>query len=201
MPRPLQNRVTPDGTIEAHPARGLWMGNRGGRFHRPDQSLGRRRHASRAWIYCVLSFKERQRQVMGQGYTELFFLDEATALAAGHRPCFECQRTRADSFATLWAGGPPRARADAMDRVLHPARQGPVWRAMPGALPDGTMVEWQGTPHLLHARHLLRWGHSGYETAVSLPKMEVEVLTPAPIVRVIAAGFSVSIHPSAAALF
>ncbi|MEO1001299.1 MAG: hypothetical protein AAFW69_11970, partial [Pseudomonadota bacterium] len=102
---PLQNRVTPFGEIEADPARGLWLGNRGGRFHRDDRTLGRRRHASRAWIYCVLNFKGRRRAVMGPGYTELFFLDEPTALAAGHRPCFECQRARAIAFAEAWGAG------------------------------------------------------------------------------------------------
>src|SRR5262249_48070514 len=101
---PLQNRVTPEGDIIATPHRGLMMGNRGGVVHLPDPTPGTRRWASRQWIACVLQFKGRQREVMQpNGYTELFFLDEATALAAGHRPCFECRRGEAEHFAELWA--------------------------------------------------------------------------------------------------
>src|SRR5262245_10377094 len=123
---PLQNRVTPTGEIIADPARGTLMGNRGGPLHRPDQTLGARRWVSKAWICCRLEFKGRRRQVMSPGkYTELFFLDEATALAAGHRPCFECRRAEAEQFARLWAkvhGAHDRARAGDMDRVLHAER-------------------------------------------------------------------------------
>src|SRR5262245_54438786 len=100
---PLQNRVDPFGELAADPARGTLFGNRGGRFHHDDRTLGRRRWASRCWICCRLQFKGRQRNVWGRSYTELFFLDEVTALAAGHRPCFECRRQDADLFASLWA--------------------------------------------------------------------------------------------------
>ena len=104
---PLQNRVTPEGDIIATPARGTMMGNRGGAFHTPEQTLGPRRWRTKAWICCVLEFKGRHRAVMQPNrYTELFFLDEATALAAGHRPCFECRRRDALRFAEAW-----RARA------------------------------------------------------------------------------------------
>ena len=104
---PLQNRVTPEGEIIATPHRGLLMGNRGGAFHLPDQTLGPRRWATRQWIACVLEFKGRHREVMRPNrYTELFFLDEATALAAGHRPCFECRRSDAERFAELLARAP-----------------------------------------------------------------------------------------------
>lgn len=93
---PLPNRVDPFGAIAAVPERGLFLGNRGGRFHRDDRTIGPRPWASRQWICCVLSFKGRRRTpLMGRGYTELFFLDEVTALAAGHRPCFYCRRERA----------------------------------------------------------------------------------------------------------
>ena len=101
-PSPLQNRVAPDGSLHAVPERGLLMGNRGGRLHRPDGTLGRARWRSRAWIACLTEFRGRHRAVMGDGYTELFFLDEATALAAGHRPCFECRRAAARAFAAAW---------------------------------------------------------------------------------------------------
>src|SRR3982750_3662131 len=98
----LQNRVDPFGELIATQARGTLFGNRGGRFHRDDRTLGKRRWASRQWICCVLAFKGRHRAVWGRGYTELFFLDEVTALAAGHRPCFECRRTAARTFAACW---------------------------------------------------------------------------------------------------
>ena len=98
----LQNRVTPFGELIATPARGLMFGNRGGRFHRDDQTLGLRRWASRHWICCDLHYKGHHHEPMGKGYTSLFFLDEVTALAAGHRPCFYCRH--ADARAT----GPAR---------------------------------------------------------------------------------------------
>src|SRR5262249_5883937 len=100
---PLQNRVTPFGALVATSARGTIYGNRGGRFHRDDRTLGTRRWASRQWICCVLSFKGRRHEVWGRRYTALFFVDEVTALAAGHRPCFECRRAAATAFAEGWA--------------------------------------------------------------------------------------------------
>src|SRR6185369_9702157 len=120
----LQNRVDPFGELIATPARGMFFGNRGGRFHRDDRTLGQRRWASRQWICCVLDFKGRRHDVWGQGFTDLFFLDEVTALAAGHRPCFECRRADAKEFAEKWAegkgGGIPRAPE--MDVVLQSER-------------------------------------------------------------------------------
>ena len=100
---PLQNRVNPYGEILAHPARGTMMGNRGGKFHRDDQTLGRRRWASRHWICCDLHWKSHHHEPMGKGYTSLFFLDEVTALSAGHRPCFYCRRKDAQLFLSLAA--------------------------------------------------------------------------------------------------
>ena len=100
---PLQNRVDPFGELIATPARGLLFGNRGGRFHRDDQTLGTRRWVSRQWICCVLRFKNRRHPVWRDRYTALFFLDEVTAFAAGHRPCFECRRADATLFAEKWA--------------------------------------------------------------------------------------------------
>ena len=114
---PLQNRVTPEGEIIATAARGTMMGNRGGCLHRPDKTLGRRRWVTRQWICCELRFRGRHRVVMTPGqYTELFFLDEATALAAGHRPCFECRwLTRSHLRAD---GRRPRAEPDASPRSI-----------------------------------------------------------------------------------
>src|SRR5271154_4967101 len=122
---PLQNRVSPHGELFASPARGSLFGNRGGRFHTDARTLTARRWASRQWICCVLDFKNRRRNVWGRYYTELFFLDEVTALAAGHRPCFECCRKDANEFAALWQtakklDAPPYAPE--IDEVLHRER-------------------------------------------------------------------------------
>jgi hypothetical protein len=147
---PLPNRVTPFGELIATPARGTLLGNRGGRFHGDGRTLTRRRWASKQWICCELQFKNRHRSVWGDGYTELFFLDEVTGLAAGHRPCFECRRAEAERFARLFSGidansahsrasgnpelGPrfrgdernaaarERISAPMMDRILHAER-------------------------------------------------------------------------------
>jgi len=122
---PLQNRVDPFGELFADHARGRFMGNRGGRFHRDDRTLGTRRFVSRQWICCRLEFNNRHRRVWDDSYTELFFLDEVTALAAGHRPCFECRRRDAERFAECWRQAvklEKRPFADAMDAVLHVER-------------------------------------------------------------------------------
>src|SRR5579863_10770447 len=103
----LQNRVDPFGNLNAVAARGTMFGNRGGRFHTDSKTLTARRWASRQWICCLLDFKGRQRDVWGRFYTELFFLDEVTAFAAGHRPCFECRRQDALRFRQAFSLGPP----------------------------------------------------------------------------------------------
>lgn len=122
MSGPLQNRVTPFGEIVAVSARGTMMGNRGGRLHDDHKRLRRRRWASKAWICCELHFKGWHREVMAprNTYTELFFLDEVTALAAGHRPCFECRRVDARAFAATFQE--PGASAARMDEILHAER-------------------------------------------------------------------------------
>jgi hypothetical protein len=210
---PLQNRVTPAGEIIATPHRGLMMGNRGGCFHRPDQTLKPRRWATRQWIACLLDFKGRRRQLMQPNrYTELFFLDEATALAAGHRPCFECRRAGATRFAELWSKVhrlPKAARATDMDAILHPERTetGGAKRthiAALAGLPDGTFVLHAADgvaprAYLVDAYRLLAWSPGGYETAISRPsKALIEVLTPPSIVAVLSAGYRPMLHPSAA---
>ncbi len=154
---PLQNRVSPDGSLHGVAARGLFMGNRGGRIHDPGtRSLTRRRWASKAWICCVTSFRNRHRIVWGRSYTELFFLDEVSALAAGHRPCFECRRGDAIRFAEAWAHGqgePERARAAAMDISLHGERttsERPMLTPLQAAaLPDGAFVALDNRPFAL----------------------------------------------------
>ncbi|SFH77445.1 hypothetical protein [Albimonas pacifica] len=208
MSSPLANRVDPSGVIQAVPVRGTLMGNRGGRIHLPADPasgegprLGPRRWASRQWICCVLAFKGRRRQVMGAGYTELFFLDEATALAAGHRPCFECRRAEAAAFAEAWARAhalPARPRAPEMDRVLHAQRLGTRLRSPARSLPDGAMVLIDGAPALTLAGALRPWGWEGYAAPRPLPRGEVEILTPPAIVRTLAAGYRPRLHPSLA---
>ena len=204
---PLQNRVTPEGEIVAVAARGLMMGNRGGPLHGEDRLLRRRRWVSRQWICCRLEFNGRRRQVMAPNrYTELFFLDEATALAAGHRPCFECRRQEFLWFATLWnrvLQRQGRATAAEMDDVLHlerldPDGSKPVWRSPLAELPSGAMVRHAGAPHLVMTGWLLPWTHEGYGDALPRPDDgEAEVLTPRLATAVLAAGYCPVLHPSA----
>lgn len=200
---PLQNRVTPFGALIATPARGLLFGNRGGRFHRDDRTLGARRWASRQWICCVLAFKGRQRDVWGAGYTDLFFLDEPTAFAAGHRPCFECRRADATLFAAKWAQAKGGAvpKAPAMDVVLQAERlDGRAKRTYTmrmDDLPDGAFVVVDDAAHAVRGAHLLRWRESGYVEKIARPGGEAVVLTPPSIVGVLAAGYRPQWHPSA----
>jgi hypothetical protein len=207
---PLQNRVTPFGELVAIASRGLFMGNRGGRLHRDDRTLGTRRWLSRQWICCVLEFKGRHRAVWSQGYTELFFLDEPTALAAGHRPCFECRRRDAVTFAASWAAprrqsAPPRAPE--MDRVLHAERlesRGKRRHFLPiDDLPDGAMLTLPGeleSAMALRGESLLRWRPDGYGDARKRPHgIAVDVLTPPGILAVLAQGYRPQWHPSAEA--
>jgi hypothetical protein len=200
---PLQNRVTPSGEIIATPARGTMMGNRGGAFHTPERTLTHRRWKTKAWICCVLQFKGRHRVVMTPNrYTELFFLDEATALAAGHRPCFECRRVDALRFADAWqaANGGKRPSAPEMDKVLHAERMGKVRAANARIrdLPNGTFVTWQGQPHLVLARRLRPWTVEGYARALDVePAERLAVLTPPTIVAALSAGYWPMVHVSA----
>jgi hypothetical protein len=203
---PLQNRVDPFGELIATPARGLFLGNRGGRFHRDDRTVGKRRWASRQWICCVLEFKQRHREVWRDGYTELFFLDEVTALAAGHRPCFECRRRDAKAFAESWASAKGIAvpYAPEMDIVLQGERlDGRAKRthAMPiDALPDGTFLTLKNEPQLpfaLRGSHLLRWSENGYVEKVARPRGVANLLTPPSIVGALGAGYQPQWHPTA----
>jgi hypothetical protein len=203
---PLQNRVDPFGELIATPARGLLFGNRGGRFHRDDQTLGTRRWASRQWICCVLRFKNRRHPVWRDRYTALFFLDEVTAFAAGHRPCFECRRADAKSFAEKWgqAKGVAVPHAPEMDIVLQSERlDGCAKRThdLPiSDLPDGTVFAlpgWPGAAFALRGSNLLRWSEHGYVEKVARPRGVVQVLTPPSIVGVLAAGYPPFWHPTA----
>jgi hypothetical protein len=199
---PLQNRVDPFGELFVIPARGLLMGNRGGRLHDEHRKLTARRWVSRAWICCKLEFNDRHRDVWGDGYSELFFLDEVTALAAGHRPCFECRRKDAENFAALFSGKTRRARAAAMDKVLHAERlDGKAKRShrrMIDTLPDGAMIALRDDVFAVRGKSLLRWTPSGYADATPRPRgITADVLTPPSMLAVLAKGFPPLWHPSA----
>jgi hypothetical protein len=202
---PLQNRVSPFGDLAAVTARGLFMGNRGGRIHTDARTLTARRWASRQWICCVLCFKDRQRDVWGRFYTELFFLDEPTALAAGHRPCFECRRKDAETFAEAWrAARRLRARPSApeMDDVLHAERLNDrakrLHRRDIGALPDAAFVALHGEAFAVRGKLLLHWTPGGYDARRLRPRQgAVDVLTPPAILDVLSAGYKPRWHPSA----
>jgi hypothetical protein len=205
---PLQNRVDPFGELFATPSRGLFLGNRGGRFHSDDQKLTSRRWASRQWICCVLDFKGRQRDVWGRYYTELFFMDEVTALAAGHRPCFECRRKDAEAFAAAWQRAfnlLRRPRADEMDLVLHAERLNGRTkrrhrRSIDG-LPDGAFLVLEEGAWAVRGDSLQLWTPEGYDTSKRRPRgTMVDVLTPPAIMGALAAGYRPRWHPSAEAI-
>ena len=203
---PLRNRVDPFGAIHIHPSRGLFMGNRGGCFHRGDQTLKPRHWASQRWITCALSFRGWHRTMMQPGqYTELFFMDEATALAAGHRPCFMCRRSEAEAFrAAMIAGGAmtPSARAADMDArlsaTLQPVLNGNAARPTvpPATLPDGAMYATGGAAFLVHRQAALQWSFAGYGAPQALHATG-ERLTPAAACAALTGGFTPRLHVSA----
>ena len=201
---PLQNRITPFGNIIAHPARGTLMGNRGGRFHDPEtRTLTSRRWASRQWIICKLEFKQRHRQVMANSYTELFFLDEVTALAAGHRPCFECRRDAAVAFFDAHQKASPakqRPYAADMDKHLHAERLQSIGAPPfdPRSCPDGTVFNYQDDAWALHNGQLLHWTPNGYDQAIPLAEIfSLCPLTPATTIAILAHGYQPVWHSSA----
>ena len=205
MPRP--NRVTPGGELIAVPDRGLLWGNRG-RLHDQDGNLVRY-STGRAWLICVLEFKGRRRQLWAPGrLTELFFLDEATALAAGHRPCGECRIPAYRAFKAAWAAAHPGAElsAPAIDAHLHADRLASpgVRRGYParlGDLPDGAMVDLDGRPWLVRGGQLLAWSVGGYQDrAARPPSAQLMVITPRATVATLAAGYRPILHPTAAAV-
>jgi hypothetical protein len=191
--RPLPNRVDPYGALVAVRARGALMGNRGGRFHRDDGALGSRRWVSERWIACLCAFRGRRREVWGRGYTEVFFLDEPTALAAGHRPCFECRRAEAEAFRRAFDES-GRTSAAAIDRRLHRERlahfAGRFEARALDELSDGVMVERAGAPFAVRGDALLPWSFFGYGASEPRPRAaRVRVLTPPSIVRALASGY------------
>jgi len=199
---PLQNRVTPFGEIIAIAQRGMFTGNRGIIHDPATKTLLRRRWTSKAWLICTCTYKDRRRAVMaGRSWTELFFLDEAVALAAGHRPCFLCRRPAALHFREAWATGNARPvpSAKAMDTVLHAERIDRRGHPQPGRLndlPDGTMVECAGAAFLLHHGFARRWTERGYGWPEYLARAD-RLLTPPSTVAALCAGYRPIIHPSA----
>lgn len=196
----LQNRVDPFGNLITTKARGDWMGNRGILHNEHQQIL--RPFKLQAWIICKLEFKNRKRQVMTpNNYTELFFLDEATAFAAGHRPCFECRRPEADRFKTCWIAGNPtygfntKTPIKEIDQILHQERidrqrAKVTFEANSDDLPDGTFVSLHGNAFLVWGQQLYQWSPSGYEKAIPMPGGEAfTVLTPLSVVNAFQAGY------------
>jgi hypothetical protein len=200
---PLQNRVTPSGALVAIEARGLLMGNRG-ILHDGDRRIVRYAQGRR-WIACLTSVRGRRRTVMRPGsYTELFFIDEAVALAAGHRPCAECRRYDYQRFRAAWAvsfRGELRS-ADSMDARLHADRlERPrtrrTYTAPISALPDGAFVEHDGEAWLVWNGAMRAWSPAGYTAHRPRPDGDVRVITPRCTVAVIRAGYQPSVHPTA----
>jgi hypothetical protein len=196
--RPLPNRVRPDGRRVATPARGLFMGNRGGRFHDPaSRRVTGREWATRQWICCRLEFRGQRRQVWGEGYTALFFCDEVTALAAGHRPCMECRRADALAFRNAVAKGlglSAMPTCPELDRMLDPERrEGREKRhhALPAQdLPDGAMfLAPDGACLALRGDSALEWSDHGYVAARPRPAGMVGVLTPPVALAALKAGY------------
>ena len=205
---PLRNRVTPLSELIADPARGLVYGNRGC-LHDADGHI-RRRYATRRWIACRLQFKGWLRRPLLQPgkFTELFFLDEATAFAAGHRPCALCRREDYDRLIEIWRDLHPGQRgADAIDEQLHAERFDPATRAQRhheaeiDDLPDGAFVLHHDGPYLVRGEELLRWSPAGYDGRIARPaKAKAAVITPPSLLAVLRTDWQSLVpllHPTA----
>jgi hypothetical protein len=202
---PLQNRVTPTGDIVADPHRGLFTGNRGIIHDPARRTLLRKRWSSPAWITCLCEFRGWRRKVMGgRSWTELFFLDEATAFAAGHRPCYFCRRDDANRFRAAWqkGNGVSSILARDIDAVLHRERLDRGKKRlhplpMPvEELPDGAMVQAGEESFLILRGKALRWSMAGYRKAENAIA-EARLLTPPSTLRALDAGYRPVLHPSA----
>ncbi|HKE59325.1 MAG TPA: hypothetical protein VKB46_21600 [Pyrinomonadaceae bacterium] len=205
---PYQNRVDPYGQLRAVKDRGAWMGNRG-ILHNDAREIVAQWRLKR-WITCHLSFKDRYRRVFTpHRYSELFFLDEATAFAAGHRPCAECRRQRYNEFREAWSMANPqvakgeKVRADDIDRQLHLERAlrgggKQSYQSNFGLLPSGTFIDRNGAAQLLWHGALYPWTFAGYGAQISMPASDevVRVLTPASIVAAFNQGFVPQVHES-----
>jgi len=195
----LPNRVDPQGNIISTSARGAWMGNRG-QLHDAGKLI-KRPFKLKAWLICLLQFRGRHRPVMAPNqYTELFFMDEATAFAAGHRPCFECRRGAFNQFKSCWLKGNsgygfgPKTPIAQIDEVIHSERMDPqghkiTFAANPADLPDGTFIQLDNEPCLLAGQMIHRWTPFGYEPGMAPPQQMVDVLTPQSTVNAFKAGY------------
>lgn len=202
---PLQNRVDPFGLIHAVPDRGLFLGNRGGCFHTADQKLKSTHWKSQQWITCVLEFKNRRRDLMQPDlYTELFFLDEATALAGGHRPCYECRFEDAKRFrgallrARVFTEKPSAGQisAEVTGEVQSILRgQSQREEIQTAYLPDGAMLSENGVAYLKWKGSAHAWSFGGYGTPSELPSMALR-LTPRATCAALANGYAPAIHPT-----
>ncbi len=201
MQSPLQNRVTPFGDIIAVYDRGIYLGNRGIIHDPATKTLLNRRWSSKAWIICVCEWRGRKREPMAQrSWTELFFLDEATAFAAGHRPCFYCRRPAAEAFRTAFSRDQLSApeldslldaeRLEGRKKRLHPLRAS--WRN----LPNGAMVARGDDAFLIYGGQALPWSSAGYGAPVALDG-EVRLITPPSAARAFRRSYSPVLHPSA----
>jgi hypothetical protein len=202
---PLQNRVTPTGDIIATPHRGLFTGNRGIIHDPATKTLLKKRWSSPAWLTCTCEFRGRRREVMAQqSWTELFFLDEATALAAGHRPCFYCRRDDANRFRAAWEKGNRvhDVRMHDIDAVLHHERLDQGKKKLHALLvpldqlPDGAMLQQGEESFLVTQGRALLWSAAGY-VAVERQPDEAALLTPPSTLRTMNAGYQATLHPSA----
>ncbi len=210
-PMALQNRVDPYGRIFACADRGLFMGNRGGALHNSQQEIVSQ-YTNRRWLTCLLKYKDVRRPVMAPGlYTELFFLDEAVAFSAGHRPCVLCRRDRYNVFREAWVraqlhSGPKPPLADEIDCVLQDARldkskQKVTHQAPIQSLPDGAFLQMDGSSYLAWGDHLYRWTPGGYDSKHRKPTgQNATILTPEPFIRCFEKGYRPEIHPSFNAL-
>ncbi len=205
QPMPLQNRVSPTGDIIAAPHRGLFTGNRGIIHDPATRTLLKKRWSSPAWITCLCEFRGWRRPVMGRrSWTELFFLDEATAFAAGHRPCFFCRRNDANRFRAAWeeGNGVKNIRAREIDAVLHGERLERGRKRLHPLptpvtdLPDGAMVQRGEESFLIVQGRALRWSMAGYQKADS-EVSDAMLLTPPSTLRALSAGYRPVLHPSA----
>jgi hypothetical protein len=202
---PLQNRVTPFGEIVAIEQRGMFMGNRGIIHDPATRTLLGRRWTNKAWIICRCEFRGVRRKVMGgRSWTELFFLDEATALAAGHRPCFFCRRDAALAFSRAWARAQGLAGASAtlIDSMLHAERLEDGKKRINALgcalseLPDGAMVVRSGEAYLVAGGLARRWQPAGYGPPRRMVRAD-GLLTPPSTLAALSAGFLCALHPSA----
>jgi len=204
---PYQNKVDPWGKIQAVSSRGMFLGNRGV-LHNENQKIIAT-HRIKGWVTCLLEFKGRKREIMTPNrYTELFFLDEATAFSAGHRPCAECRRKRFNEFKSAWFQGNEsllkneKLSAPNMDKVIHEERifkkEKVTFKAKLSRLPTGTMIQIRSAAFLLWNHNLYHWSYSGYTEAKIAYSWneEVIVLTPKSYVKTFRNGFVPEVHES-----